>query len=381
MEVYIGNRVPIKSWCGWPEEGALQQARNMADLPFAYKHIALMPDTHQGFGVCIGGVVAAENVVLPSAVGVDIGCGMCAAKTTLQETPTPERIEEWLGNFRAIIPVGFDRHEEPQNIDMPIGEDEDLPIVKTQLENSKHQIGTLGGGNHFLEIQQDSEGFIWVMVHSGSRNLGHKVATHYTKEAEYLNKRWHSSVPPEHQLSFLPIGDPTTAQYIREMNYCVRFAALNRMIMIGRALSSMQTHETFLLDVAHNYARMENHFGKNVWVHRKGATSAKKDELGIIPGSQGTHSYIVKGKGCADSFTSCSHGAGRKMGRKEAQRILDLETEKQRLDSLGIIHGIRNVSDLDEAAGAYKDIHTVMEEQTDLVEIVTELTPLGVLKG
>lgn len=153
------------------------------------------------------------------------------------------------------------------------------------------------------------------------------------------------------------------------------------MIMMGRALAAMKTHETFLLDVAHNYARMENHFGQNVWVHRKGATSAKLDELGIIPGSQGTNSYIVIGKGCAESFTSCSHGAGRTMGRKEAQRKLNLEEEQQRLNSQGIIHSIRNPQDLDEAAGAYKDISLVMKEQIDLVDIVTELRPLGVLKG
>jgi tRNA-splicing ligase RtcB len=247
-------------------------------------------------------------------------------------------------------------------------------------------VGTLGGGNHFIEFQQGSDGFIWFMVHSGSRNLGLKVCTHYNALAKDFVAKGKGFKPPKQwDMAYLPVESDEGKRYIAEMNYCLRFSEQNRDVMAGIIAEILvdvcgaKMGETF--NVQHNYAVLEHHYGKDVWVHRKGATSAKAGEIGIIPGSQGTRSYIVKGLGNPLSFNSCSHGAGRVMGRKQAQRSLCLQAEVDRLDSKGILHAIRGVKDLDEAAGAYKNIDVVMEEQKDLVEIYIELSPLGVIKG
>jgi tRNA-splicing ligase RtcB len=224
------------------------------------------------------------------------------------------------------------------------------------------------------------------MVHSGSRNIGFRVANFYNHLATELNKKWKSPVPPKWQLAYLPLDATAGQQYLLEMAYCVEFALANRKLMIERIKEAVYHNVREIsfepiINIAHNYAVLERHFGREVIVHRKGATSAQKNEYGIIPGSQGTTSYIVKGKGNPESFASCSHGAGRLMGRKQAQRQLDLKSEIKRLDQLGIIHALRSKRDLDEAAGAYKDISKVMNNQADLVEIVEQLKPLAVIKG
>ena len=219
------------------------------------------------------------------------------------------------------------------------------------------------------------------MIHSGSRNLGKQVADHYNKIAKVLNERYFSSVPKEWDLAFLSIDSEEAQCYLAEMQYCVDFALANRKHMMHTICDIMNVDPTEMINIAHNYARLENHFGVNVYTHRKGATLASKNTIGIIPGSQGTKSYIVKGKGNPESFMSCSHGAGRTMGRKQAQRELNLADEIAKLDSQGILHSIRGVGDLDEAAGAYKPIDVVMKNQEDLVEILVELSPLGVVKG
>jgi tRNA-splicing ligase RtcB len=217
--------------------------------------------------------------------------------------------------------------------------------------------------------------------------LGKQVADYYNKIAIAKNKEYHSVVPISHELAYLPLESLDGQNYLDEMKYCVEFARLNRKEMMSRCVGaiytmlSIQEDHDEAIDIAHNYARMENHFGENVMVHRKGATSAKDGEIGIIPGSQGSMSYIVKGKGNKQSFESCSHGAGRKMGRKQAQKELDLDTEIENLDSKGIIHSVRNVGDLDEATGAYKDIEEVMDNQSDLVTPMIQLRPLAALKG
>jgi tRNA-splicing ligase RtcB len=293
-----------------------------------------------------------------------------------------------MGDIRRLVPVGFKHHKEPQE-GMPTWDPKILVgnIIDAEYESAERQLGTLGGGNHFIEIQEGDDGYIYVMIHSGSRNLGLKVANHYNKYAVERNEEWFSSVPKNWQLAFLPLFSNMGRAYISEMNYCVRFAHANRLLMMDRVEEAFKNHidvnfySSDLVNIAHNYAQMENHFGKNVMVHRKGATSAYKDELGIIPGSQGTASYIVRGKGNPDSFASCSHGAGRILGRKQAQKDLVLEDEIKRLDDLGVVHGIRGKNQLDEAPGAYKDIDTVMEHQKNLVEIVRKLKPLAVVKG
>lgn len=390
------EKKPIKVWLEDIEDGALEQAENLANLPFTYKWVSIMPDSHQGYGMPIGGVLAAENVVIPNAVGVDIGCGMCAVKTSLTDIDT-ETLKRIIGEIRKVVPVGFNKHKEKQDIiNMPVStlSQNNESIIFKEFDNALYPLGTLGGGNHFIEIQKGDDGHIWIMIHSGSRNLGLKVANYYNEVAKELNKKWFSGVDEKHDLAFLPVDSEEGKAYIREMNYCVDYAFANRKLMMDRVkdvfvkpdkngYTNVYQNIEFgpMINIAHNYARLENHYGKNVWVHRKGATSAKEGEIGIIPGSQGTKSYIVRGKGNKESFESCSHGAGRKMGRKQAERELDIEAETKMLDEQGITHSIRGVKDLDEAPSAYKDIKTVMENQKDLVDIVVELTPLGVVKG
>jgi len=240
--------------------------------------------------------------------------------------------------------------------------------------------------NHFIEIQQGDDGFVYIMVHSGSRNIGYRVAQNYNAMAINLNEKWYSSVPKKWQLAFLPLNSKEGQDYLDEMQYCVEFAHMNRNLMIKNICESIDevvagvTYDAHL-DIAHNFAAMEHHFGKNVMVHRKGATKAYKGQLGIIPGSQGTSSYIVEGLGNPESFYSCSHGAGRRMSRTKAKNELDLAAEIKHMNDQGIVHGLRTANDLDEASGAYKDIENIMLLQRDLVEIKVKLTPLAVIKG
>lgn len=392
---YNGRGLPIKLWLDDIEDGAMEQAKNLAELPFAFRHIAIMPDSHQGYGMPIGGVMATEGYIVPNAVGVDIGCGMCAVKTSLNIIADLE-LRSIMGEIRRKIPVGFNRHQEKQDSElMPsvsgyyheITGDfkEKYPIVYQQYHSALYQLGTLGGGNHFIEIQKGSDGFIWIMIHSGSRNFGLQVADYYNKKAIEQNSKYFSSISKEKELAFLDLDGETGKQYFNEMEYCVKFALANRKLMMDRVqdIFHAETKCSFepLINIAHNYAAIENHFGRDVLVHRKGATLAREGTIGIIPGSQGSKSYIVKGKGNPESFHSCSHGAGRKMGRKEAQRTLNLDAEKKALDEQGILHAIRGVKDLDEAPGAYKDIDVVMKNQSDLIDILVELKPLAVIKG
>jgi tRNA-splicing ligase RtcB len=354
-----------------------------------------MPDTHQGYGMPIGGVLATKNVIIPNAVGVDIGCGMCTVKTNIKvETLERKQLTQIMKKIREVIPLGFNRHKERQDESlMPRGYNiDEMTIVKREYGAALKQLGTLGGGNHFIELQRSDDGFLWIMVHSGSRNFGLQVAEHYNKKAKKLNEIYNSLVPAKVDLAFLPFETDEAHQYYKEMKYCTEFALANRKLMMERiqqVISSTCKAEGKIsgvifepmINIAHNYAAWETHFDEKVIVHRKGATSAKLGETGIIPGSQGTKSYIVEGLGNPESFTSCSHGAGRVMGRKAAIRDLDLEEEKSKLDALGILHSIRNKNDLEEAASCYKDITQVMALQSDLVKIKTELSPLAVIKG
>jgi len=350
-----------------------------------------------------------HNFALSSGVFVH-NCGMCAVKTSLKsEQLDRETLKKIMGKIREVIPVGNGRdgsHKERQDENlMPIKAEtirdmlENYNVIKKEYFNALKQIGTLGGGNHFIEIQKDTENNIWIMIHSGSRNLGYKVANYYNELAKNLNGKWYVYVPKECELAFLPIETQEAKDYMLEMQYCVDFALANRFLMMsniveifnkefndeGFYLKDINNQETgcgkATINIAHNYAIWENHFGENVIVHRKGATLAREGTIGIIPGSQGTKSYIVKGLGNKESFESCSHGAGRVMGRKEACRQLNLKEEIKILDDQGIIHGIRNVNNLEEASGAYKKIEDVMKNQSDLVEILVELSPLAVIKG
>ena len=384
----LDEPIPIKLWVDDIEPGALEQARNLARLPFAFRHVALMPDCHQGFGMPIGGVLATKGIIIPNAVGVDIGCGMCAVQTSLHNIDL-KTLRGLLASICELVPVGFKHHKKRrQEQDMPQRDSvEGMPVVKREYQSATHQVGTLGGGNHFIEIQKGSDGQIWIMVHSGSRNIGKQVADCYNRLAMNLNEKWKSAVPRSAQLAWLPIDSREGRQYFDEMNYCIDFALANRKLIMNNIISVFERefgssfNSASMINIAHNYAVAETHYGHEVIVHRKGATKASLETIGIIPGSQGSKSYIVKGRGEAASFESCSHGAGRVMGRKEAIRRLDLKYEASLLDKMGILHSIKGQNDLEEAPGAYKDISVVMKNQQDLVDVLVELQPLAVIKG
>jgi tRNA-splicing ligase RtcB len=384
-KVITTEKIPIKCWLDDIEDNALVQAQNLANLPFVFKHVALMPDCHAGYGMPIGGVLTTKGVVIPNAVGLDVGCGCCLIQSNLRDI-SREDLKKVMDRIKRDVPVGFNHQKKEQDISLMPVCSEDHPVVMREFDKARYQLGTLGGGNHFIEIQRGSDGYIWIMIHSGSRNLGKQVADYYNKEAVRLNEMWFSKVEKNVELAFLPMSTDIGKQYFAEMQYCVDFALSNRRLIMEnikkcfmKVFPEIQFDE--MVNIAHNYAAYEHHFGENVIVHRKGATYAGKDNIGIIPGSQGTKSYLVRGLGNPESFLSCSHGAGRRMGRKEAQRSLNLEDEIKMMNDKGILHGIKTVNDLDEAAGAYKDIDVVMENQKDLVEIVIEFTPIGVIKG
>jgi len=383
--------VPIKAWVenvsSDIDKLALEQATNLSKLPFVYKHVALMPDVHGGMGVPIGGVLATRDVVIPNAVGVDIGCGMLGIRTNLTSIDL-QTLKALVNDTKHKIPTGFSKRKSPV-VEIPeklMLEMANSEIMSNHIENAEMQLGTLGGGNHFLEIQEGSDGFIWIMIHSGSRNLGHTVAQAHDKIAVKLNKNWHSAVDSELKLAFLPTNTTEAKNYVSDMITCKVYAKLNRKTMGDLVMDSLKAYfpeveVTASHDVTHNYVAVEEHFGEYVLVHRKGAVKAESGTPVIIPGSQGTKSYFGFGKGNPESFNSCSHGAGRLMSRTQAKKNLDFAAQKEMLDSQGIVHGMTSTKALDEAPGAYKSIDVVMANQTDLVMPTVELQPLAVIKG
>ncbi len=390
--------LPAKMWVESEadvEAGALGQIDNLLGLPFAHHHVAIMSDVHQGYGMPIGGVLATKRVVVPNAVGLDIGCGMLAMQTNLEHVGR-EELKTVMSRVRERIPMGFNRHGSGFKIELmglhpPEGNDYPRSLIPQEWNNACTSMGTLGGGNHFIEFQESEHGLLWVMIHSGSRNLGKKVADHYNEIAVSMNERWWSRVPRASGLAFLPLDSDEGRHYIADMNYCVKYAAANRRQMmsaiddiLGNVFEGYRSRfadAEYRHESVHNYMAIESHFGENVCVHRKGAVRARAGDDCVIPGSQGTRSYICEGLGNPESFNSCSHGAGRRMGRKEARRTLGLEEQKRLMDEKGILHSIRGEDDLDEAPGAYKDIERVLALQGDLVAIKVALTPLAVLKG
>jgi tRNA-splicing ligase RtcB len=377
LNVIATEKFPIKSWVSEPEEGALKQARNLANLPFVHKWVSLMPDCHQGYGMPVGSVLAVVDAIIPSSVGVDIGCGMSAVKTNIKSIDT-DQLKIVMNRVRETVPVGF-HHQEKDQAWEGFDRAPFIPIIQQELKSSQKQLGTLGSGNHFMEFQEDEQHQLWIMLHSGSRNFGLKVANVYHAIAQQLCSKWHVPLPDK-DLAFLPADSQYGLEYIEAMNFCLEFARANRELMMKNILIALECGEPVSsVNIHHNYAALENHYGKNVWVHRKGATRARLGELGIIPGSMGSSSYIVEGLGNPESFHSCSHGAGRRMGRKDAERRLNLAEEQAKM--VGIVHGLRNIDNLDEAPGAYKDIDTVMANQTDLVKIAVKLRPIGSIKG
>lgn len=390
MKVEMINNYPVKIWTDQVEASAMRQIENLTSLPFLFHHLAIMPDVHTGKGMPIGCVLVCKDAVIPNAVGVDIGCGMCAVKTSWKVSELPMTVlrKEIMSGIRQRIPLGMDHHSEKQEEKyLPTDHDIDkMIVVKRRKESILREIGTLGGGNHFIELQKDEDDNLWIMIHSGSRNLGARVGAYYNELAGKLNAQWHSTVSPDLHLAFLPKGTREFGLYWTEMKYCVDFALCNRRLIMHRieeVLADTLKGIEFepLINIAHNYAAMEHHFGQEVIVHRKGATLAREGVTGIIPGSQGTASYIVEGLGNPESFCSCSHGAGRLLSRSAAIRTLNMAEEIARLESMSIVHAIRRQDDMQEASGAYKNIDEVIANELDLIRVKTRLVPIAVIKG
>jgi len=378
------ERVPAKSWAVDIEAGALEQARNLAKLPFAIHHVALMPDAHQGYGMPIGGVLFADQAVVPYAVGVDIGCGVTLIETGLVDPLDASSIDAILRQIARDVPVGNGpqaQHRAPQGepYEIPDGSD----TMRFAMEAAEVQLGTLGGGNHFLELQRDEDGRVWFMLHSGSRSVGKKVCDYHHKIASQLCQRWHVELPDK-ELAFLPWDTDEGQAYWTDMNAALAWAEENRRRMAGKVIAAIgQVGSAWqVLDIHHNYAAFENHFGQNGIIHRKGAVRARAGERVLIPGSMGTASYIAEGLGSADSFQSCQHGAGRARSRGETRRAVSLAAMEAQMAEAGVQLVTPDPAKVtDESSFAYKDIEAVMAASADLIRPITRLTPLGVVKG
>lgn len=408
-----GNKKPIKVWLKNRDDldgNCLEQALNLADLPFIHKWVALMPDTHVGYGMPIGGVVATRGVIIPNAVGVDIGCGMAFLRTNIPAALLRQRITSQGPLVKMIgeqilrdIPTGFSHHQKPQESNyldsllsgagFAIELDKYPDLAAACFPSAYKQLGTLGGGNHFIELQEDERGRLCVMLHSGSRNVGKQVCDHFNKLALALNERWKSRVPPEFRLAFLPVDDQAGQSYLHWMEMSLAFARENRQVMKEKVkliiFNLVKKHTGFHdiqvdmeINAHHNYAALEKHYGEHVWVHRKGAIRVQKDELGIVPGAMGRASYIVKGLGNPESFCSCSHGAGRRMGRKKALATYTSWEVLQELTNQAVTLASRSTKDIaDESPFVYKDIDEVIAQEADLAVPLLKLQTVAAVKG
>ncbi len=396
----VPGGVPLKMWTrGVPvEDQAKRQLTNAARLAVVFKHIAAMPDVHFGIGATIGSVIATRKAIIPAAVGVDIGCGMIACKTTL----TAEDLPDNLGPLRSVIERAVPHGRSPGARDpgawskVPGSVDtawaqlepdftelcRDYPrLAKT---NNRAHLGTLGTGNHFIEVCLDEQGFVWFMLHSGSRGVGNAIGTMFIELAKQDAIRTCANLP-DRDLAYFEEGSRYFGDYVRAVSWAQRFAALNREVMMRRVIEAAKTvlHKNFqshieAVNCHHNYVQQEHHFGEDVYVTRKGAVSAKAGQLGIIPGSMGARSYIVRGLGQPDSFESCSHGAGRAMSRGEAKRRFTLADHRAATEG---VECRKDKDVIDETPAAYKDIDAVMNAQRDLVEVMHTLKQVVCVKG
>lgn len=392
----------IKAWTKGVgvEDVALEQLHNTASLPFIYKHVAVMPDVHWGMGATVGSVIPTKDVIIPAAVGVDIGCGMMAVRTGLTSLQLPETLAAVRSAIEAAIPHGRSHNggagdrgawgnppwRSAAAWDGLEGEFRVLCAKHPDLakSNNLNHLGTLGTGNHFIELCLDEDDRVWVMLHSGSRGVGGRIGNYFIRKAKEEMKRWHVNIP-DVNLSYLPEGSQYFDDYVRAVGWAQDYALKNRELMMGATLRAVT--DTLGIDLGadeiavnchHNYISREHHFGQNVWVTRKGAVRARTTDLGIIPGSMGAKSFIVRGKGNKDSFCSCSHGAGRRMSRTAAKKAFTVD------DHIAATAGVECRKDadvVDETPAAYKDIDAVMAAQSDLVDIVHTLKQVVCVKG
>ena len=394
----------LKSWTSGVEVEweAVQQLRNIAALPILAGHVAVMPDVHLGKGATVGSVIPTKAAIIPSAVGVDIGCGMAAVRTSLTARDLPDSLHRLRSRIEERVPVGFSSHDEAVNpvrdgvrgtqlaqagkkLHERFGPLRILDVIR-QYDPSKtfKQLGTLGGGNHFIELCLDQSGNVWVMLHSGSRNIGKTIGETAISMAREIAERKERKLR-DRDLAWLDEGSVEFEMYIEGLRWAQDYAAHNRALMLHAVLNAL--HEEFGREIAtfesavqchHNYASVEEHFGQQVWVARKGAVSARRGELGIIPGSMGAKSFIVRGKGNPESFCSCSHGAGRKMSRTAAKRAFTVDDHRRATEG---VECRKDADVIDETPMAYKDIDAVMAAQSDLVEIVHTLKQVVCVKG
>ncbi len=400
--IHDQGAAPIKTWTrGVPlEDAAREQLRNIAKLPFIHKHIAVMPDVHLGKGATVGSVVPTIGAIIPAAVGVDIGCGMIAARTTLTAADLPDTLIGVRSAIERAVPHGrtAGRGQRDKGAwDTPperavegwstLSEDfaritERHPRLKTT--NNLHHLGTLGTGNHFVEVCLDEEQRVWFMLHSGSRGVGNAIGTHFIELAKKDMRRWMINLPDE-DLAYLPEGTDHYGDYVFAVDWAQRYARTNRRIMMQHVVDAVRRvidkpfeAQAEAVNCHHNYVSREHHFGQDIFVTRKGAVSAKKGELGIIPGSMGAKSFIVRGLGNPDSFCSCSHGAGRVMSRTQARKLITVEEHAQ---ATAHVECRKDADVVDESPRAYKSIDAVMAAQADLVEIVHTLRQVVCVKG
>ncbi len=389
-QLKLSTSKPVLSWANHDlGSQEMAMAKNVASLPFIYKHVSLMPDVHLGKGALVGSVVATKEAIIPAAIGVDIGCGMCAIRTPFTADQLDEKLKKIRLDIEAEIPVGFNENKE---IEKTVYNWQGWSSFKELHSGVKHlenkalkQMGSLGGGNHFLEVCLDTEGQVWLMLHSGSRNIGNMLAQNHIGTAKDLAKLAENRLP-DPDLAYFVAGTPEFAAYWRDLQWAQDYARYNRDVMMARfkrivekhLVGGKQTKPLLSVNCHHNYAEKETHFGEAVYVTRKGAVRARTEDYGIIPGSMGAKSYIVKGKGNAESYCSCSHGAGRTMSRNKAKNHFTLD------DLIQQTQGVECRKDegiLDEIPGAYKPIETVMANQSDLVEVVATLKQVVCVKG
>jgi tRNA-splicing ligase RtcB len=393
LKVLSNGRIPVKIWSPDAEPAAVEQLLNTANLPFVFKHIAAMPDVHLGTGATVGSVIATHKAICPAAVGVDIGCGMMAVKTNLDARLVQDKVKEIRASIERSIPVG---HESNRRITESVinwegwktesGIPERVAYdVGGAYKRALSQIGTLGGGNHFIELCLDENNAVWVMLHSGSRNIGKVIAEEHITKAKSLMKQMFINLPDQ-DLAYFAQGTQEFKNYIADVEWCQKYAMKNREEMMDRIMKDLSyavnnkepVQRLMEVNCHHNYLSRENHFGENVIVTRKGAVRARQGDLGIIPGSMGTRSYIVEGLGNPDSFCSCSHGAGRRMSRSYARKTFTLEDLAKQTEG---VECRKDGGVLDEIPGAYKDIDEVMENQKDLVKILHTLKQFMCIKG
>lgn len=391
-QVITSSRVPVKVWTDELEPKAREQLLNLANLPFIYRHIAAMPDVHLGIGATVGSVVPTKGAIIPSAVGVDIGCGMNAMRTKLRAEDLPDDLSEMRVAIEKAVPVGFSSFKVIPNASLRVWHAisgayeriiEKHPHAKAN--NVSTQLGTLGGGNHFIEVCLDESGAVWLMLHSGSRGAGNRIGTYFIDKAREEMERMFIHLP-DRDLAYFAEGSVLFDDYVEAVSWAQTYANYNRELMMENVRAAVSASldrlvmrdSPMVINCHHNYVEMENHFGANVLLTRKGAIRARVGDLGIIPGSMGTRSYIVRGKGNPESFNSCSHGAGRRMSRGQAEKTFtvdDLATQTAGVECR------KDKGVLDEIPGAYKDVEKVMEHQSDLVEILHTLKQVLCVKG